>query len=555
MRHTSKIAAAFGLFISLWCSTQMVDAQSPSNKSPTRLLPGSAFMASTWNAQNTLQQEYVKWLPTEVADAWLNKAFKIDLKAIDTIVSWSALPAKQGDELVTGFIVAFNQDTDLGNTDPEMLTEDSPLQLSGKTVYAFATGNGHVVAHQVDPRTILFTQEQHFDMAIDQANASTQLAELLSSDADSADAGGQRESRTVILMDPLRPIIQEMLAAEVDQWPAQFRPLQACPDLIETIRMDTRSLNNEVSSLSSHYEIVAQCKNDTDAQRLQQLLQQGIADGQDAIIQSIQKNNDADGDRVKESVNAYLQRIVRHYAGLINLKRNGNEVSVDAEINLSIGTTGVLVGLLLPAVQAAREAARRMTASNNLKQIGLAMHNYHATYNHLPDAAIRDENGKPLLSWRVAILPFIEQNALYEEFHLDEPWDSPHNIQLIDKMPQVYTDPSLPLENGLTVFQALVGESLMFDPEGASKFRDITDGLSNTLMVVETDASQAVQWTQPADVEINMDDPISQMGHIHQGGFHGLFGDGAVRFMTHTIDVDLFKALLTKNGGEVVGGF
>jgi len=88
---------------------------------------------------------------------------------------------------------------------------------------------------------------------------------------------------------------------------------------------------------------------------------------------------------------------------------------------------GILVALLLPAVQSAREAARRAQCSNNLKQIALAFHNYHDTYRTFPPAYIPDEDGNPKHSWRVLILPFLEQRALYEQYNFDEPWDSPNN--------------------------------------------------------------------------------------------------------------------------------
>src|SRR5207249_2796575 len=84
-----------------------------------------------------------------------------------------------------------------------------------------------------------------------------------------------------------------------------------------------------------------------------------------------------------------------------------------------------------------RIAGRRTVSQNNLKQIGLAMHNYHDTYRHFPPQALTDKNGKPLLSWRVAVLPFIEQDNLYRQFKLDEPWDSEHNRKLLERMPKL----------------------------------------------------------------------------------------------------------------------
>ncbi len=193
-----------------------------------------------------------------------------------------------------------------------------------------------------------------------------------------------------------------------------------------------------------------------------------------------------------------------------------------------------------------------MSASNNLKQIALGFHNYHSAYKKLPPPAIRNDNGDRLLSWRVAILPFIEHQQLYEEFHLDEPWDSEHNIKLLERMPDVYTDPSLPLPPGKTVFQAMVGEGLMMEPDKDNRFRDVLDGLANTIMVAEVHQDHAVPWTKPEDLEVDMDDPIAQMGHIHQGGFHVTLADGAVVFITHSIEQGLFKALLTRAGKEPI---
>ena len=112
------------------------------------------------------------------------------------------------------------------------------------------------------------------------------------------------------------------------------------------------------------------------------------------------------------------------------------------ELLVVIAIIAVLIALLLPAVQSAREAARRAQCVNNLKQIGLAMHNYASANGGFPPAAIVDPRGKPLLSWRVAILPYLDANPLYAKFKLDEPWDSPHNKELLKYMPAVYGCPS-----------------------------------------------------------------------------------------------------------------
>jgi prepilin-type processing-associated H-X9-DG protein len=224
---------------------------------------------------------------------------------------------------------------------------------------------------------------------------------------------------------------------------------------------------------------------------------------------------------------------------------------------LDVGTeVPVMIALLLPAVQAAREAARRAQCVNNLRLIGLGMHNYESVMGKLPAAAIVDKQGKPLLSWRVAILPYIEQQALYNKFKLDEPWDSPHNRDLIKYMPSTYGCPSrnLTAEPGMTTYRVFSGKGALLDPTRPTGFAEVTDGLASTLMVVES--AEPVTWTKPEDLPFN-NEPARPPGLLgarsnHPGGFNALFGDGSVRFIKLTINPTTFRALITKSGGEIV---
>ncbi len=219
----------------------------------------------------------------------------------------------------------------------------------------------------------------------------------------------------------------------------------------------------------------------------------------------------------------------------------------------SPAATGVMVALLLPAVQSAREAARRAQCVNNLKQIGLAMHNYESANGTFPKAAITDKQGKALLSWRVAILPYIESGGLYQKFKLDEPWDSPHNKALLKEMPQTYQCPSRgTAEPFTTTYQGFVGKGAFFESGKGTPLAQITDGTSNTLMVVE--AKQAVPWTKPDDLPFDPGAAASFFGagSSHPGGFNAALADGSVRFLKTTTSPDVIRALITRNGGEVV---
>lgn len=225
--------------------------------------------------------------------------------------------------------------------------------------------------------------------------------------------------------------------------------------------------------------------------------------------------------------------------------------------SVSPAVVAVGIGLMLPAVQQARNAAQRTQSKNNLKQIGLAMHNYESAYRHFPERVSFDKKGEPLLSWRVRILPFIDQAALYNEFHLDEPWDSEHNKKLIEKMPAVYSSPDSPelVPEFKTRYVVADAEGALFDGDEGPKISSVTDGTSNTIMVLEANAEHAVIWTKPDDLEIDFDDPlvglISEITH----GFHALLADGSVRFISEHIDPATLVKLITRAGGEVIGDF
>lgn len=175
------------------------------------------------------------------------------------------------------------------------------------------------------------------------------------------------------------------------------------------------------------------------------------------------------------------------------------------EATATLPTDAATVGVLLREMEFTGFTTER---ANNLKQVGLALHNYHDAMGALPGSAIYSAQGKPLLSWRVAILPYIEQENLYRQFKLDEPWDGPNNVKLLDKMPKIYAPPaSVKAEAGHTFLQGFSGPGTIFDPTqdrkqgpgsmGVRLFA-ITDGTSNTAMVGES--GKAVPWTKPEDI-------------------------------------------------------
>ncbi len=203
-----------------------------------------------------------------------------------------------------------------------------------------------------------------------------------------------------------------------------------------------------------------------------------------------------------------------------------------------------------------RGAARRVESSNNLKQMVLAMHNYTDSMRGVwPAAAIYDKE-KPLLSWRVAILPYIDQDALYQQFKLDEPWDSDHNKKLLDKMPRVYmtadqAENAEKIKTTTTHYRVFHGKMAAFEgTKGLAFPAEFTDGTSNTIAIVE--AEQAVPWTKPEELPFDPKKDPPKLGLKGATMFNAAFCDGSVRTLNKDIDKDTLKALITRNGGEVV---
>jgi hypothetical protein len=227
--------------------------------------------------------------------------------------------------------------------------------------------------------------------------------------------------------------------------------------------------------------------------------------------------------------------------------------AVEAAFELAIDKV-TAAGLIKEFMSQMKVAAARTQSTNNLKQIGLAFHNYHDQHGSLPPAAVYDKDGKALLSWRVLILPYIGQDELYKEFRLNEPWDSDHNKKLLAKIPPIYVMPSAKASAvGGTYYQGFLGKTAAFEGKRGLRFADFTDGLSNTILIAESAAD--VPWTKPADLPFDPDGKLPKLGGTSAGGFHALFGDGSVRFMKDTIKPEILKLLIMRNDGMVIPSY
>jgi hypothetical protein len=227
------------------------------------------------------------------------------------------------------------------------------------------------------------------------------------------------------------------------------------------------------------------------------------------------------------------------------------------------------------------EPRLRQMSVNNLRQIILAMHNYHDACHRFPPAVVYDRNGKPLYSWRVLLLPYIEQDVLYRQFHLNEPWDSPHNKALLERMPPTYAHPggtsktdthclvfdSPAFVNPRSAFNSqlpagglqpgmlrpAIGADQIFEIGTPTSIVNFLDGTSNSILVVEAD--KAVPWTKPEDLIFGANQPLPALGHLYPSGRFvvGLADGQAFALDRSQLSDATLRAAITINGGEVMG--
>jgi hypothetical protein len=215
---------------------------------------------------------------------------------------------------------------------------------------------------------------------------------------------------------------------------------------------------------------------------------------------------------------------------------------------------GCVLALVIPAVGAVRGAAARAQSTNNLKQLGLAVHNYEATYGELPPAVVRDADGKPLYSGRVLLLPFLEQSALFNQWKKDEAWNGPTNGAISKTVLKVFMDPADQDQvTARTDYLFITGPGSVFEEVKDEKVTlgRITDGTSNTILMMEIKGA-GVNWAEPQDIDINNVWP--HKGH-HKKGTLMLFADGSVRMMTDDLDPGTVREMATRNGGEIVNPY
>ncbi len=500
--------------------------------------------------RRVLTDPSMQMLPVEVLTAAGVTQIGLDPMTIEEVQAYVEPPTLGPPNFLV--VAKFSQPVNVSKLNPQVHAHTAPGELDGKAYFKSQVPMLPSL-YQPDPKTLVIATDEMLTRAVaqDGNDISGPLVDQLKKTR-------ANDVMAVVNLEQIRPLIdaglqQLRLSGEV---PPPMLPFLDAPKLIQSIEAQVGLVTNHTA------QIVLHANDEEAAKQLEITIDQGIAMARQQMFAELNRQLNSD-DPIEQATAKYMNRISDQMIQMYRPKREGNRLilgSEAAEDNgqlVSVATIGVLIGLLLPAVQAAREAARRTSCANNVKQIMLAFHNYHATYRHFPAMANYDEAGKPLLSWRVHLLPFLDQGQLYQQFKLDEPWDSPHNRALIRLMPPVYRCPSSPSQETKTNYLVPHGKGLFMEGKEGIRMSSILDGTSNTIAVLEVEDAHGVIWTKPADLNWDASKPFDQLGSFHPGIFQVGITDGSVRAFTRAFDLERFKAMMTRNGGEPLrgGGF
>lgn len=456
------------------------------------------------------------------------------IEDIDQYLVFASDPPNSG--LIPVMEIRMKEPTDFGPFLKELVGDVELLAVGNESILVLgdsASPAQSLAAYQPDDRTVLFGAQPSIE------NLATRQNHQSDQPAWSVRFQPFADGEACLLIDvaQFRPQFQHAFQRNPNPMLGMFAPLWEEADLaIGGARLGDR--------LTATLNIWG--KDTESADKIEQTLRTLIPVGQ-GMLQGYK----ASLERMPNDTQAVVKPII-DFAGsvLSDVQIEKSDEQVDVTFEGDGASLAIATVVALPALQQAREAARRTQSQNNLKQIGLAFHLYHDAHGHFPPPVLIGPDDKTPYSWRVAVLPFLDQKALYEQYDRTQPWDSEHNQKVLEQMPPQFKSPNDDAGSTNAAYFVLTGQDTAAgetNGEG-TKIPDITDGMANTLLVVESKLD--IPWTKPEDIPYSPDTALPKFGGFHKPGFFGLRADGSVTYFSEHIDENLLRALITRNGGE-----
>ena len=338
-------------------------------------------------------------------------------------------------------------------------------------------------------------------------------------------------------------------------------PLQAASPLIQNTRWAVAGigLHDQVE-----FDLVAECDSSDGAakvartiQALMLLTSNVVGEQEAAILANIAQSAEPKEVALKPVVKSAF-KFASDFLDKAKPEAEDQRVQLAFTCPVDEAEMAIATSILRPVMNSASAAAFRTRSSNNMKQLLLGMHNYADMHGHFPPAAnfkYQDDDGETKQSehphsWRIDMLPYIDQVDLWKAYRFEEPWDSDANKRLLAAMPDLFRHPMDRQDSTNTSYFAITGPETTFSGEAGAKFIEIRDGTANTIMLVE--AKRSVPWTKPEDIPYAKDKPLEKMGGWSDNVFIAGFADGHVTVFTEPVAENTLRAMFTKNGGEKI---
>ena len=524
------------LAVAMFCPLQLAKAQTVQDR--YLAIPADSLSLTSVDVATMRMRKELEVVPWEVISAFGKQELGIDPLLIASIDIAAGMPTLGGPEF--GAVVMMSAPVDIANLSNKLFSElTTSTKVKGMRFRTLRDNSVPIKIVQTEPQKLLVGTDGTLRKMMSARAKPSRMVELANA--------SKYPFRTVTAFESVRPLADGAFADASGSVPRQLvGDIQILIDELQYFVTET-----DIFASWGKLEMKLVANDAASAKKLsgalERLRDNGMVMGERAILQALDSEQQISPE-VKAASIQYLERLKKFLSKAELWKVNDSEIAMQGEFAYTVPTIGVLTGLLLPAVQSAREAARRMQSQNNLKQLVLSLLNHESAYKRFPSRVAKSASGKPLLSWRVAVLPYIEQAALYQQFHLDEPWDSEHNIKLLDKMPAAFGHPNYVGPAGHTVYLAPFYESTIWNAD-KPMIRSITDGTSNTMAIFEVNDAHAVPWTKPDDLNLQ---ELELTDCFRAPGSNAAMFDGSVRYLIPNIDPTILKAMVTSAGGEVI---
>ena len=501
------------------------------DKPSSEFIPRSAVAAAAVFAKKLAANPDFKVFPHEVVTAWGKKELGFDPMLIEEITlilqKIEPFPPENGWQPGWAAVLHFEEMQGLAGAMIDQLEEK---KIGGKTVFS---GKDRQLSFMVfDESTIIIGNDSWFDELIT-AGGQGKLVEMFN--------GPEVKGQIVSFADikQMRPMFN-FLFQELDsayELPSQVADFMEVHDLIDSLEIGL-DVDGKIES-----KLVVHANNVDAATRISDIVAEGMQYGKVAMLAKMAEELDLN-DPVQAATLQYTRRVAETYEAKLTPAVNGSDLTVT--LNEEILALPVLLGIVGSTTRS-MEFERKITPTLQLRQTALAFHNYESAYGKFPTTTVDDENGKPLFSGRVGLLPFIEQNALHANLRLDEPWNSQHNSEFTAML-----IPSFGVNaDGCATVMFPVFPGSIWDEGGGKGFRDVTDGTSNTILAILVDDSD-ISWADPKPWKISESNPMRDVFGDREE-VNVAMADGSSQVLKR-IDMtnEKLKSLLTIAGGEAI---